>query len=578
MTQPLQINDPSLNSGIGGHLRAAINAVRGSSATPAEMVTVILLCMLVVWLVLYPVFWLAWGAFHKGAPGATEGLTLEHFSILLDPDYWVLVWRSLYVGIGITLVATIVGVPLAWLTVKTDMPCKKLVELSAILPFFTSTFIGALAWIFIGNPTNGLFKLWFGLPINVYSVEGIIWVTGIYMAPYMFLFSSAALRNMDTTYEEASFISGMGLIRTLRYVTFPLILPALLSGMSLVLVISMGIFGVAAILGFPGRVYLLATEIYTKVIFIPPNFGTATVAGLTLMVITALLIVGQRWILRRGSYALVSGRGFRTKLYSLGKWTPVALFGCFLYALLAVILPAFVLIKVSLQPYPTPKWGPWTLDNWTAFIDQPELIETLIRSFYLSTGGATLAVLITAAIAYIVHRSNAPGRRILEQISVMPVGIPGIVMGLAMIWAYIILPVWGSLWVLVIAYMTLFMPYGVRALGSTIVQIHPELEESSRVHRATWFRSFRTITLPLMRSGIYSTWILLFIIFIREISAAVLLTSYDTRVFPVLIYEQWTAGELNVMAAGALLLSIVMFVVIGIFKWGFKVDVVPTYR
>jgi iron(III) transport system permease protein len=151
-------------------------------------------------------------------------------------------------------------------------------------------------------------------------------------------------------------------------------------------------------------------------------------------------------------------------------------------------------------------------------------------------------------------------------------------MGLAMIWAYIVLPVWGTLWVLVIAYMTLFMPYGVRALGSTIIQIHPELEESSRVHGANWFRSFRTITLPLMRSGVYSTWILLFIIFIREISAAVLLTSYDTRVFPVLIYEQWTEGNLNVMSAGALLLSVVMFCVIALFKWGFKVDVVPSYR
>ena len=511
-------------------------------------------------------------------PGDTGGWTLDNFALLADESYWRLVGRSLLVGIGITLVATVIGVPLAWLTVKTDMPCKRLVELSAILPFFTSTFIGGLAWIFLGNPTNGLLKLWFGLPVNVYSMSGIIWVTGIYMAPYMFLFTTAALRNMDTTYEEASFMCGAGLWRTLTRVTLPLILPALLSGMSLVLVISMGIFGVAAILGFPAKIILLATEIYAKTVLTPPHFGAATVCGLTLMAITAGLIVLQRWILRSGSYALVGGRGFRAKLYPLGRWTPVALVACGLYALLAVILPGLVLIKTSLQPYPTPKFGLWTLDNWTAFFEKADLLQTLLRSLYLSTFGATFCVVLTAVIAYIIHRSNAPGRRFLEQAAVMPIGIPGIVMGLAMIWAYITWPVWGSIWVLIIAYITLFMPYGVRALGATIVQIHPELEESSRVHRASWLRTFVRVVLPLLRPGIYSTWILLFIIFIREISAAVLLTSINTRLFPVLIFEQWTEGYLNVMSAGALLLSLVMLAVIALFKWGFRVDLSPAYR
>lgn len=562
-----------------GRLGAAWNAARASGASPFEVITLALLMAVVLWLVLYPVGWLLWGAFHTGAPGDIGSWTLSNFTdVLFRESYWLLVWRSLYVGIGITLVATGVGVPLAWLTVKTDMPFKRLVELSAILPFFTSTFIGALAWIFLGNPTNGLIKLWFGIPINVYSISGIVWVTGIYMAPYMFLFTASALRNIDTTFEEASFMSGAGLWRTLTRVTFPLVLPALLSGMSLVLVISMGIFGVAAILGFPARVNLLATEIYTKVIFLPPDFGAATVAGITLMGITALCIVAQRRILRRGSYALVSGRGFRMKLYELRGWKPVALLFAAAYGLLAVVLPALVLIKMSFQPWPTPNFGPWTTENWTIFFNKADLFQTLVRSFYLSTFGATLCVLLTAAIAYVIHRSNAPGRRLLEQVSVMPIGIPGIIMGLAMIWAYIILPVWGTIWILVIAYMTLFMPYGVRALGSNIVQIHTELEESSRVHGATWFRSFRTVVLPLLRSGIYSTWILLFIIFIREISAAVLLTNFNTRVFPVLIFEQWTEGHLNVMAAGALLLSVVMLGVIAIFKWGFKVDVVPSYR
>ncbi|MBI1988867.1 MAG: iron ABC transporter permease [Betaproteobacteria bacterium] len=365
-----------------------------------------MLTLLVLWLVLYPVGWLIWGAFHSGPPGAAHAWTLENFNeVLLDPNHWVVVWRSILVGIGVTVLATVIGAPLAWLTVKTDLRGKRWVELSAIVPFFTSTFIGALAWILLGNPTNGVLRLWFGIPINVYSVEGIIWVTALYMAPYMYLFTAAALRNMDTTFEEASFMSGAGLWRTLTRVTFPLILPALLSAMTLVFVISMGIFGVAAILGFPARINLLATDIYVKALLIPPRFGAATVSALTLVVITAALIMLQRWALRSGSYALVSGRGFRIKLYALGKWTQVAHAWCFLYALLAVILPAFVLIKVSLQPYPTPKFGPWTLENYALFFNNDQLYGTLLRSLYLSTGGATLCVLLTAMIA-LHHRTD----------------------------------------------------------------------------------------------------------------------------------------------------------------------------
>ena len=553
--------------------------LRASGATVTETVTVAVLTLLVLWLVLYPVGWLAWGALHSGPPGADSELTLDNFrEVYLDANHWLLVWRSIVVGVGVTLLATLIGAPLAWLTVKTDLPGKRWVELSAIVPFFTSTFIGALAWIFLGNPTNGALKLWFGIPINVYSVGGIIWVTGLYVAPYMFLFTAAALRNMDTTYEEASFMSRAGLWRTLTRITFPLILPALLSGMTLVFVISMGIFGVAAILGFPAKINLLATDIFVKATLMPPRFGAATLSALTLIVITAALIAVQGWILRAGSYAVVSGRGFRVKLYALGKWTPVALAWCALYALLVVILPALVLIKVSLQPYPTPNFGPWTLDNWTLFFNNDQFLRTLLRSLYLSVGGATVCVLLTAMVAYIVQRSDAPGRRLLEQISVMPIAVPGIVMGMGMVWAYVTWPIWNTLWIVIIAYVTLFMPYGVRALGTNIVQIHRELEESSRVHGGTWFRTFRLIMLPLLRPGIYSTWILLFVIFIREISAAVLLTTTNTRLFPVLIFEQWNSGAFNVMCAGALLLAVIMFAVVLLFKWGFKVDIMPSYR
>jgi iron(III) transport system permease protein len=560
-------------------IRTRSALLRSATDEPVQFAVMAVAALAAVWLVLYPLGWLIWGAFHKGAPGAAGEATLDNFrAVFLVREYWTLVGRSLLVGLGITLVATAIGVPLAWLTVKTDMPGRRFVEIIAILPFFTSTFIGALAWIFIGNPTNGFLKLWFGLPVNIYSLAGIIWVTGLYMAPYIYLFTASALRNMDTSYEEASFMAGAGLWRTLTRVTLPLIFPALLSGMSLVLVISMDIFGVAAILGFPAKISLLATEVFVNASLVPPNYGKAAVEGLTLIAITALLIFLQNRYMRNRSYAVVSGRGFRIKLYSLGRWTPLVLAGCLLYLLIAVIFPLLVLIKNSFQTYPTPRFTAWTTSNWRAFLDNPEVGATLTRSFYLSTFGATLTVLFTAIIAYMVHRSHAPGRRLLEYLTSIPVGIPGIVLGLGMMWAYITFPIWGSIWVLVIAYMTLFMPYGVRALGAGIVQIHPELEESSRVHRATWLMTFRRIVLPLLRSAIYSTWIMLFIIFIREISTAVLLTSVNTQVFPVMIFQEWTAGNFNVMSAGALLLSLIILGVVTLFRLLLKVDVAPAYR
>ncbi len=546
---------------------------------PVQGIVTIVVIVVALWLVLYPLGWLIWASFHRGAPGAAGDWTLINYtSVFLDPNYWRLVLRSLFVGIGVTLLATLIGVPLAWVTVKTDMPGRRLVEIAAILPFFTSTFIGALAWIFIGNPTNGFLKLWFGIPINIYSLWGIIWVTGLYMAPYIYLFTSAALRNMDTSYEEASFMAGAGLFRTLTRVTLPLIFPALVSGMSLVLVISLDIFGVAAILGFPARISLLATEVYVNASLIPPAYGKAAVEGLTLIVIAALLLYLQNAYMRRRSYAVVSGRGFRVKLYSLGAWSPLVLGLCLLYLLIAVVFPLLVLIKNSFQVYPTPRFTAWTLDNWRTFLSNTSVLDALLRSFYLSTFGATLTVVFTAIVAYIIQRSRVPGRRFLEYVTAIPVGMPGIVLGLAIMWAYITWPIWGSVWILIFAYMTLFMPYGVRALSASLMQIHPELEESSRIHRATWQMTFRRIVLPLLRSGISSTWILLFIIFIREISTAVLLTSVHTQVFPVLIFQEWTAGNFNVMSAGALLLSIIIFVVVSLFRWIFKVDVVPSYR
>jgi iron(III) transport system permease protein len=546
---------------------------------PTEAIVSVAVTLIALWLVLYPLGWLIWGSVHQGAPGDGGSFTWAHFATMLpDIEYWLLIWRSLVVAVGITLLATAIGVPLAWLTVKTDMPCRRLVELAAMMPFFTSTFIGALAWIFLGNPTNGLLRLWFGLPVNVYSLSGIIWVTGLYMAPYMYLFTSAALRNIDTTYEEASFMSRGGLLRTLTRVTLPLIAPALLSAMSLVLIISLDIFGVAAILGFPARITVLATEVFVKATVSPADYGGAAVAGLTLIVITSALAFLQKRLLGRRSYAVLGGRGFRQIRYQLRAWTPVALGCCAMYALLAVILPFLVLIKISFQTYPTPQFTAWTLSNWATILGEDVLTDTLRRSLILSTFGATLSVLFTGVIAYLVHRSRSRLITMLGYISLFPIGIPGIVMGLGMMWAYITWPVWGTVWILVIAYITLFMPYGVRALGANITQIHPELEESSRVHRGSWLRTLALIVFPLLRSGIFSTWMLLFIIFIREISTAVLLSSVDTQVFPVLIFQQWTGGDFGVMSAGALLLSAIMLVVIVLFRWLFKVDVVPSYR
>jgi iron(III) transport system permease protein len=209
-----------------------------------------------------------------------------------------------------------------------------------------------------------------------------------------------------------------------------------------------------------------------------------------------LLFLQNRYLSKR-SYTVVSGRGFRVRHYSLGRWSPLVLAFCMLYLLIAVILPLLVLIKNSFQVYPTPYFRAFTLANWTAFIHNEEVVGALVRSFYLSIFGATLTVLFTAVVAYVIHRSRMPGRGLLEYVTSIPVGTPGIVMGLGIMWAYITWPLWGTVWILVLAYMTLFMPYGVRALGAAFVQIHAELEESSRVHRASWFMTFRRVVLPL---------------------------------------------------------------------------------
>ena len=554
-------------------------APRRAPPLSTETIVTLAVTALAGWLVFYPLGWLVWGAFHQGAPGEGGAFTLQHVADMLPSlAYWLLVARSLLVGVGITLLATAIGLPLAWLTVKSDIPCRRLIELAAILPFFTSTFIGALAWIFLGNPTNGLLRLWFGLPVDIYSLGGIIFVTGLYMAPYIYLFCAASLRNIDTSYEEASFMSRGGLWRTVTRVTIPLIAPALLSAMSLVLIISLDIFGVAAILGFPARINLLATEVYVRATVSPVDYGGAAVAGLTLIAITSVLVFLQQRLLGRRSYAVLAGRGFRQTRHRLGPWRPAALAFCLAYALIAVVLPFLVLLKTSLQTFPTPRFTAWTTANWATILDDEELVATLWRSLFVSVVGATLCVVLTAVIAYLVQRGRSKMLHLLGYIATFPIGVPGIVLGLGLMWGYITWPIWGTTWLLIVAYITLFMPYGVRAVGANVTQIHAELEESSRVHRAGWLRTLRLIVLPLLRSGITSSWLLLFIIFIREISTAVLLTSVDTQLFPVFIFQEWTGGDFGVMCAGALLLSLLMLVAILLFRLLFRVDVVPAYR
>ena len=532
-------------------------------------------------LVVYPAVLILRDSFFDKNGALSLTWYIEAYS---DPRNFGAILNTLVIAAGTSLLATVFGTFMAWAVVRTNLPLRRVIEASAIVPFISTPFIGALAWILLASPGTGLinhfWQLLFGPGesiVNIYSIWGLILVESLYEMPYVFLIVAGALRSMDPTLEEASFSSGAGLTRTTLKVTLPLVLPAILGGALLVFVLAAEQFGVPAVLGTPARIRVLTTSIWDTQSVFPPKYGLGAALCVTLFLISTIGLYLQRRIVNARSFTTVGGKGARPRRIDLGamKWVVTGL--CLLYLMMSVVLPYATILFSSIRTLWTPHfhWAQLTIENynWVLF-KYPITQRALFNSIMLAAVGATLGIMFAAVISFLTLRTRVPGRKSLDYLAMLPMAFPGIVLAVGLLRAWINPPLvlYGTIWILLVAYIARYLPYGVRSTSATLVQVHPELEESSLSSGANWFQTFWHVTLPLLKPGIVSGWILLFVSFTRELSASVLLYSPGHEVISVAIYDLWAQGDFRPLSALAVIQIVISLVMLVIVKKVTKVD------
>jgi iron(III) transport system permease protein len=568
-----------------------MNAFLGKERLSLPILLMFAAALTAAFLILYPLGYLIYGSLRTALPGEPGALSLTNYIDAFTAHKLGLSIKNTFIlMVSTTLLASLVGIILVWLTTRTDMPFRRQLEILNIFPFLLSPYVSAVAWTLLLSPRSGLinkFIVWvFGLespPFDIFSITGTVWVLFFYYTPYMFLFISGSFKAMDPSMEEAARTCGSNLIKTTIKVTVPLATPAILSGAILVFVHVAGIFGPPAVLMQPKGEYVLTTTIVQFTQVYPQRYGAAAAISMMLLVVSAIGIYFQRLIMAKRSYVTVTGKAYRPRLIHLGKFRYIALGGNLLYLFFSIVLPYGTLLLVSFLRYWAGDVSPelFTFDNYAEVLLRDEaIIRSIKNSLFVSTVGALACLIITMLIAYLVNRTTVRGRGLFDYITTLPVGIPGMVIAVGLLWAWIRspIPVYGTIWIIMIAFITRYIPYGMRAFSSTLVQLGPELEESARICGSNWFGSLRKVIIPLLKPGFISGWILLFILFMRELSTAIILWYAGNEVISVQLYQLVRDGEFAAVAALSIVDAGIMIVGIILFKLILKEDISTSLR
>ena len=541
--------------------------------------------IVVAFLVLYPVSMLVYGSFWSGTRITAPGhLTLNNFiGVFKNPTVIGAVLNTSWVTLGATAISVFLGVPLAWFVARTNMPGRNKVRMVTLIPFFTSSLLAGVSWALLLSPQIGLLNHLFaaiGLPrLNIFSIGGLIWATGLYHVPYLFLFAYPAFQSIDSSLEEGSQVMGAGVFTTFRRITLPLIAPSIASGAILVAVSSVGLFGIVAILGTPKGIFLLTNFIQRQVSIYPAKHNVAAAVSMLLLIGTLFFIALQRRFITRESkrFVTISGKVARARTVDLGpwRWPAAGLYGLFLFV--GVFLPYLVLVLVSLSTFwsGSVSLSALTLGNYDDlfFGTYAQAVRTAFgNSIFLGVGAATLSAGICLIIAWVIHRGTGWFKVVAEFLAMAPVAIPGIVFGVAFLWAWIRFPIqiYGTLWILIIAYVTRTIPHSTRVLGSSIIQISRDLEESARIVGASSIQVLKDIVFPLLKPGLLAAWAFVFILSIKELNTSILLVTPKTNVLATLIYDIYQEGFYVKLSALVVIESAVIIVTLIAFEYILK--------
>jgi iron(III) transport system permease protein len=522
----------------------------------------------VFFLVLYPLFWLFFGSFAYGDLPLSQ--VFGQFWRL--PGIERAFQNTLWLVLGTVPLSFLFAIPLVWITTRTDTPLKGLIEIAAIMPFITPPLIGAVAWALMAAPRTGLINVFArqvgasGPVLNIYSMSGLIFVMSLYLSPFVFLTVQAVMQRMDASLEDASLVSGAGIGKTIRYVVLPLSMPALLSAGILVITRVLEEFAIPGVLGAPSGIYTITTYIYYQAIsYTPPRYEVAALLASLLMALTAMMLGFQSRILGGGRrFTTVSGKGHPPRALRLGRWRYLTLAYALTYIAVTVVLPYLVLLYAAFIT----RWGlppvfsNFTFDNVLATFDPALSVRSgLINSLVLAVSGATLATLLTLIVSYTINKGSPRMRGILDFVTSIPLTMPGPVIAVSMLWAYLHPPfvLYGTLWILLVAYVTHYLPFGVRTISGSFRQISPDLEHAAAICGASRIATFRDVLFPLVRPGILAGWMLMFISMIRELSSSIFLFVPGTETVAVTMLEMWQEARFS----GVAILSLTLILVSG---------------
>jgi len=544
-----------------------------------QLAVVLVVGAIIAFLSLSPTVMLFYGSFRSkplGVPSAE--FTLAHYRYAYsDPLTYQLLFNSFVFAAGSSILATALAAALAWISIRTNAPGRKFFELTAIVPNIFPPVMLAVSWTVLLSPRTGLINRLlmqiFDLqeaPLNLYSLWGMIFVEALITTPLAFLLVSASLYSMDPSLEESARVAGSNNLQVLWRITLPIIRPALLASVMLNFVRAIESFDTPAIIALPARIEVFTTKIYREAVgAFPPNQNLAATYGVSLLAVTMAFVYFYRSLTRRSErYVTVTGRGYRPTIIDLGKWRYPAALAALLILSLIVVLPFLVLLYVSVVTYihvPGPKtWDLLTLDNYRSNLTDGRTYRALQNSLFLAILGASLCMLLAALTAWVTTKTKVAGRGIIEGLTFIPWAFPGTALAIGLLWTYVYvpLPIYGTLWILLIGYITRFLPYGLRSMTSTIVQLHDDLPQASFACGAGFLTTFRRILLPLLRPGFIAGWIILATIFLREFSTSIFLYSPGSEPLGPLLYHFYVDGNLGPMCSLALIVSVVCITLI----------------
>lgn len=553
----------------------------------------ILTSLIISLVVTLPIAFLVLGMFWKttsGVPSLEGVFTLEFVTEAVSgPIALPLLYNSLLFATGGTLIAVPVGAGIAWIVSRTDTPGRGWFDLIPLVPFVFPAFARDIAWILLASPRIGIVNSWlksaFGLaesPLNIYSMVGMIWVIGLGFVPLTYLLTTATFAAINPELEEAARISGSGHSTVLRRVTLPLMLPALGSAAMYVFIKCVEAFETPVFIGLPAKIYTYVSLIYENYdAYVPPRYGLAAAQSSIFLILSALLISVYLYLTRRTvAFTVLGSRGYRRGIMRLGRWRYVTFTVVIVYLLVAVALPIAMLFLVSIVPFYSVAEGVdtfarLTLQHYSTVFEYPEILRSFVNTVLVGVLVGVVTGLLAALMSYTALKTKTRGRRLVEAVGMFPIVFPGIVLSTAILWTFLLIaaPLYGSIWVFLMAFVIAFLPFSMRAVSSALIQIHDDLEEQSRSSGASWLETFRRITLPLLRPALLSAFIYIFVDTFKNLGIATILATPDFNLMSPVILAFWNQGQLGTVSASVIVIGAILTAILVVVRTVLKVKV-----